>query len=80
MSRILARFPTRPKKLRVLPKYNWELWLDGRVHALHADEYVDAYRFRNSAWQIARRKGIDIRTAIIAGELIIQAQALERTG
>lgn len=76
MSRVLKAFPEPPRRQQSKPKYNWALWLDGRVHALSRDEYVDAYVFRNSAHTYATRKEMRLRTAMIDGELVIQAYPL----
>jgi hypothetical protein len=74
MSRVLARFPTVPQRNGTFePRYNWDQWLDGRVHALALNEYGDAYRFRNAAHRMAKRKGVRIRTAVVDGEMLIQA-------
>lgn len=74
MSRVLPQFPKIFPKSRALPKYNWPLWLDGRVHALSASEYGDPYTFRNSAHIFARRHGLRVKTAVHNNEMIIQAR------
>lgn len=73
MSRVLEAFPDQPKRVYVLPKYRWDIWFDGRVHALTPDEYGDSTTFRNSAHRVALRKGFRLRTVMIAGEFVLQA-------
>lgn len=73
MSRVLDQFPIPPQRRRPDPKYNWELWLDGRIHAIGPEEYGDEiYVFRNAAHAYAARKGLKIRTMTFGGEFIIQ--------
>lgn len=73
MSRVLPEFPTPPRRQGIAPRYNWELWLDGRVHALKPDEFGDVYVFRNSAHAYAARKQMRLKTAMIRGEFVLQA-------
>lgn len=76
MSRVLPTFPEPPRRKQSKPKYDWTLWLDGRVHALSPEEYGDLYVFRNSAHAYATRKLKRLRTALIDGELVLQAHPL----
>ena len=74
MSRVLAQFPPIPARTRSFKRlYDWEQWLDGRVHALALSEYGDPYVFRNAAHAAATRKKVRIRTAVVEGEMVIQA-------
>jgi hypothetical protein len=73
MSRVLDHFPDPPPRTYTLPKYNWRLWLDGRIHALTREEFVDRDLFCNAAHQIAKKRGITVRTRMIDDEMIVQA-------
>lgn len=73
MARVLPSFPEQPPRAHVFSKYNWESLFDGRVHALSQAEFGDVYVFRNSAHKQAARCGMNLRTAYINGEFILQA-------
>jgi hypothetical protein len=74
MARVLKEFPVVPRRKGSFEtKYEWDAWLDGRVYALAPSEFGDAYVFRNAAHAMASRKGVRIRTAVVDGEMIIQA-------
>jgi hypothetical protein len=74
MSRVLDQFPPIPPRQRPRTgRYDWDLYLDGRVHALTPAEFREPYTFRNAAHQMAGQRGIRIRTAMVDGEMIIQA-------
>jgi hypothetical protein len=72
MSRILDSFPEAPRRKSVSPKYDWEKWFDGRVHALTRDEFGDPYVFRNAAHSVANRKGVRLKTVMLGDELVLQ--------
>lgn len=73
MTRVLPTFPEPPPRERVYSKYDWDSLFDGRVHALSQAEFGDVYVFRNSAHKQATRCGLNLRTAYINGEFVLQA-------
>jgi hypothetical protein len=57
-------------------KYPWESWLDGQTRILIAGQDFEGspYSVREGAYKYAKRKGIRVRTAILAADrLVLQA-------
>lgn len=75
MSRVLKKFPEPRNRRRVLPKYDWATWFDGRVHALSPSEYGNVQAIRNAAWRYAKHRGVRVRTCVNEHhEFVIEAE------
>ncbi len=77
MSNILEVLPGRSRA----SNYNWELWLDGRVHELidGEDFTVAVDSIRAMAFTQAKRVGVPIHTRSTENGLAVQAIHPERT-
>ncbi len=72
MSNILEELPGRS---RASSNYNWDLWLDGRVHELVTGEdfTVAVGSMRAMAFTNAKRIGVPVHTRSTKNGLAVQA-------
>lgn len=63
-------------------KYPWDEWLDGSVWRLIGgrDFQVPADNFRRHVCTTAKRRGLEVRTTVQDGDVILQALALDPEG
>lgn len=63
-------------------KYPWDEWLDGSVWRLIGgwDFQPSAGNFRRVVYAAAKRRGLEVRTTVQDGDVILQALALDPEG
>jgi hypothetical protein len=55
-------------------KYDWTKWFDGQIHVLDSEDFGDRdpAGFRVTALIRARKRGLELRTAVRDGEVVLQ--------